>query len=62
MISDDGSSDSTLDIISAFNDCRIKVYHNPAKSGGLMFYTASTLISAKSKFPKLLYNKKKSTI
>ncbi|HRF69149.1 MAG TPA: glycosyltransferase family 2 protein [Muribaculum sp.] len=34
VISDDGSSDSTLDIISAFNDCRIKVYHNPAKSGG----------------------------
>ena len=33
VISDDGSKDETLDIILAFNDSRIKIYHNLGKHG-----------------------------
>lgn len=33
IISDDGSTDSTLDVIKSFCDLRIKVYHNYGQSG-----------------------------
>lgn len=33
VISDDGSTDSTLEIVGSFYDCRVKVYHNKGRSG-----------------------------
>ncbi|MGL4364090.1 MAG: glycosyltransferase family 2 protein [Bacteroidales bacterium] len=33
IISDDGSTDSTLDIVRAYNDERIKIIHNTGKKG-----------------------------
>lgn len=33
IVSDDGSTDNTLDIISSFNDARIHIYHNEVKHG-----------------------------
>ena len=33
VISDDGSTDSTLDIIKSFGDVRIKIFHNEGHHG-----------------------------
>lgn len=33
IVSDDGSTDGTLDVVSSFDDGRIKVYHNSAPHG-----------------------------
>jgi len=43
IISDDGSTDGTLKIVAAFNDPRIKIYHNSGPKGPVMNFQNAML-------------------
>lgn len=56
VISDDGSTDRTLEIIASYNDARIKVFHNRKKTNP--YYPSLNVCYSTSNFENALTNAK----